>query len=102
MTILSEALSNRLHAVFIEATREVRERFGAADIGRFEFSIKASGRTLTDADEVKIEYRMCANFESDVKGNDMERCIKEVLRRHGWQETNAPLSLPQSLVISNS
>jgi hypothetical protein len=86
--------SDNIHAAFITATHEVRHRLGAADIGRFSFSISADGRCLTDLSEVKIEYRISAGYDCSVTGNDLDRCITEVLRRWGWNETNAPLSLP--------
>jgi len=88
-----EQLAAALHNVFKDATESVRERFGAADIGRFSLNITAEGRTMTDTDEVKIEYHISAGWDCNVKGNNLETCIIEVLRRHGWNERNAPLAL---------
>jgi hypothetical protein len=90
---VKSGLSLELHNCFIDATNEIRSRFGAANVGRFEFSVKCEGRTLTDANEVKIEYRLESGYDCQVKGNDLEACIVEVLRRHGWDETNSPLAL---------
>jgi len=89
-------VSTALHTAFMAATHEIRERLGTADVGSFSFSMNASGRTLTDQDEVKLEYVIGAGWDSTVKGNDLDRCIVEVLRRKGWDDTNAPLSLPSS------
>jgi len=94
--------STRIHAAFITATHEVRNRLGQADIGRFELAIKASGRTLSELDDVKIEYIVEAGYDCIVRGNDLDRCIAEVLRRKGWDETNAPLSLPAPASNGNS
>jgi hypothetical protein len=87
-------LSSMLHATFIQATHEIRHRFGQADIGHFDFSMSASGRTMTDQDEVKIEYKVYAGYDCLVKGNDLDKVIVEVMRRKGWDEANAPLALP--------
>jgi hypothetical protein len=86
--------SDRLHKAFIAAAHTVRNGLAAANVSRFELSVKADGRTLTDLDEVKIEYTIEAGYDCIVKGNDLERCLTEVLRRKGWNTTNAPLSLP--------
>lgn len=97
----SRAISNALHAAFVAATNEVRDRFGAADLGSFSLSIVASGRTLTDTSEVKIEYRLGkGKYDTMVEGNDLERCIIEMLRRNGWNETNKPLALPGPKAIN--
>ena len=89
-------LSNLLHDNVIRATTEIRSRLGDANVGSFDFTIHASGRTMTDADECKIEYNVgVSRYDgASVKGNDLERCIVELLRRHGWDETNAPKALP--------
>jgi hypothetical protein len=95
MAVPTLTLSQRLHDVFIAATRHVRTRFGNADVGGFYLSIEAQGRTLTDEAEIKIEYRLgTGRYDDKVTGNDLERCIVEMLRRHGWDETNAPKALP--------
>jgi len=87
--------SKQLHNVFIAATHEVRRRLAAADLGGFTLQLKASGRTMTDQDEIKLEYILCApQYGPDVRGNDLERVITEVIRRSGWDETNAPQALP--------
>jgi hypothetical protein len=92
-----EYIGADLHAAFVAAVNSIREQFGDADIGRFEFRVQSSGRTMTDANEVKIEYVCCAEYESDVRGNCLENVVEEVLRRRGWNNRNAPLSLPHSL-----
>jgi len=94
-------ISRKRHDAFVVAINEVRDRFGAADLGSFSLSIVASGRTLTDTSEVKIEYRLGkSKYDTMVEGNDLERCIVEMLRRNGWNETNKPLALPGPKVIN--
>jgi hypothetical protein len=86
----------RLHSAFVAAIEDIRAKFADADIGRFEFRVVSSGRTMTDEAEVKIEYVCCANYEADVHGNCLENVVEEVLRRHGWDDRNAPLALPHA------
>jgi hypothetical protein len=105
MTIIDRGsvIARTLHAAFVAATEHVRDRLGAADMGSFSLTIAASGRTLSDKSEVKIEYRLGkSTYGTAVTGNDLERTIKEMLRREGWNETNAPLALSGPKVISRA
>jgi hypothetical protein len=86
--------NDRLHNAIVTATHEIRNRLGAADVGSFSFTIETSGRTMTDTSEVKIEYRVSAGWDCSVKGDELEACIVEVLRRKGWDDRHAPLALP--------
>jgi hypothetical protein len=90
----TNTISNDLHAIVVEAIQFVRECFADADIGRFDFAIEASGRTMTDADEVKIEYRIGDRYSSEkVTGNSLANVVSESLRRMDWNHRNAPLAL---------
>lgn len=85
-----------IHAYFAACVEHVRERFAEANIGSFCLTIKASGRTMTDRDEVKIEYNLTdSEWGSGVKGNSLEAVIVEQMRRHGWDKSHAPLTLPK-------
>lgn len=83
-----------LHDEFAAAVRMVRDAMGAADIGNFALTINADGRTETDSDSVKIEYTVSnGRYGESVKGDSVEACLREMLRRHGWSEEHAPLRL---------
>jgi argininosuccinate synthase len=91
----NKLLANRIHMAYVDAVNEIRSRLGAANVSGFYLSITAEGRTMTEKSEVKIEYNLgTGRYDgATVKGNDLERCIVELLRRHGWDETNKPLAL---------
>lgn len=86
-------MSNLLHTQVVLAARYVRDRLGKANVGRFDLTIRAEGRTLTDADSVKIEYNVSAGYDCSVRGNKLESVVTEVLRRKGWDESNSPLAI---------
>lgn len=92
-----------IHASFVACTNYVRDRLGEANVGSFSLTIAASGRTMTDRDEVKIEYRLSDNAwdGNAVKGNSLEAVTTELLRRHGWNATHAPLALPGPVVVDD-
>lgn len=83
---------SQLHAYLISAIDEIRARLGAANIGNFDFSIEATGRTL-GTNETKIEYKL-GYYSEQVKGGKLEPVITEFLRRKGWQEVNDAVALP--------
>ena len=86
-----------IHASFVSCVSYIRSRLGEANVGGFTFTISASGRTMTDRSEVKIEYNLSDNdwsSHNSVKGNSLEAVVDEMLRRHGWNSTHAPLALP--------
>jgi len=95
VTRMSKLLANKLHMAFVDATNEIRDRFGAANVGSFYLTITAEGRTMTDKNEVKIEYHLgTGRYDgASVKGNEFESCLVETLRRHGWDETHAPRAI---------
>lgn len=86
---MAKSLDNEVRV----AVHYIRERLGQANIGNFEFRICAEGRTSTDVNNVKIEYVVTAGWDVTVKGAKVEAVVTEVLRRKGWDEANAPLSL---------
>lgn len=91
-----------IHPAFVACTNYVRDALGRADVGSFVLTIKASGRTMTDRNEVKIEYRVADNTwdGNAVTGNSLDAVVVELLRRHGWNETHQPLALPEPKVVS--
>jgi hypothetical protein len=85
---------NNLHAQFIAGVEHIRDTLGKADIGRFRFCIEASGRTQTNREDVLIEYTVSTDYGTQVvKGNALDDCLVELLRRHGWSQAHAPLAL---------
>lgn len=82
-----------LHNSYVEATRKIRQRLGDANVGRFEFMIKAEGRTETGEDNVKIEYHLREDYDHWVVGDSVDAVVEEFLRRKGWNKEHAPLRL---------
>lgn len=83
-----------LHDEFAAAVRMVRDAMGAANIGSFLLSVSADGRTETDSDSIKIEYVIAdGRYGESVKGDSVEACLAEMLRRKGWNDNHAPLRL---------
>ena len=96
-TNYSEVLmSVLLDKYFRAAVEKVRNELGNADVGGFHLTIKASGRTMTDRAEVKIVYTLGDSQwgSNTVEGDTLPNVLTEMLRRHGWNEAHAPLSLP--------
>src|SRR5215467_1504559 len=91
----TDVVSRTLHASFVAAVKEIRNRLGEANVPSFDFHIAAEGNTLSDASEILIEYNLSAPryCGSHVKGNDLGRVIDESLRRNGWDKTNSPKAL---------
>lgn len=84
---------DNLHREIILATANLRKRLADADLGgTFTLNIVVSGR-IQDG-EVKCEYKLCRNYGPDTKGHSLDPVITELLRREGWEERNAPLTLP--------
>lgn len=95
MTNNTVAISKALHSAISAAAHLVRETFAANDVGSFCLEVDVSGRTMTDADEVKVTYKVAASqYGAGVTGNSLDKVIAETLRRHGWDAVNAPLALP--------
>jgi hypothetical protein len=92
-----KVISKQLDAKFREAVEAIRTALGAANIGAFEFSVSASGRTMTEQSEVLIKYHLGDNnwsTRADVKGDNLANCTTELVRRVGWHKDHLPLALP--------
>jgi hypothetical protein len=88
------SLARQLDQTFRTAVHDVRDTLSSQNIGDFELTMHACGRTMTDADSVKIEYRIGGRYSDDsVRGNDLYKVLVEYMRRKGWNDTNAPLAL---------
>lgn len=87
---------NSLDLYYRAAVSHIREMLGNADVGGFHFTIKASGRTMTDRSEVQIVYKLGDSEwgANSVEGDTLENVLSEMLRRHGWNEAHKPLTLP--------
>lgn len=88
-------VSDTLNIAFRDAVETVRLILGDMDIGNFRLEVVASGRTMTDRNEVKIELRLSDTYYGDntVKGAKLDKVIEEFGRRNGWNKANAPLAL---------
>lgn len=92
-------MSIKLHKAFIEDATFVRDALGAMDIGSFTVQVRITGRTLSDADECKIEYFIDGTWnDTGVKGDSIENCLEEFKRRKGWENQHAPLALAKPRV----
>ena len=75
----------------IEAVKMVRHELQACDtITTFALSIHASGR-VHDGD-VRISFTL-STAAATAEGNSLHRVVQETLRRHNWDERNAPLCI---------
>ena len=78
----------QLHQYLLSAIDDIRLRLGDANIGHFELTITASGRTL-GSESPRIEYCVGIRYSSDsAKSYMLGPAIDEHLRRHGWSEQN--------------
>lgn len=84
-----------LHQVIVDAVDAVRCRLGNADIGGFTMTISASGRTMTEGNEVKIDYRVSpSSWETrTVTADTLDNAVDELIRREAWNGRHQPLSL---------
>jgi hypothetical protein len=67
-----------------------REMKKPENISRFTLHIEADGRIDGD---IKIEYRICVNYESIVCGDSVGPVLTEVMRRKGWDDTHRPVMI---------
>ena len=85
----------KLQNAVAESGNVVRDYVGQADVGSFELTITVSGRTMTDRDETKVEYRLGPQYGSQsVRGSELGPVLDEFLRRNGWDLRHAPKTLP--------
>lgn len=83
----------RFDELLKEITRDIRDRFSVENLGELYLKVSVSGRTDGD---LKIIYSVGEDSYSSsefVNGNDLYDCMVEYLRRHGWKERHAPLSI---------
>lgn len=90
-------MSQALHNAFIADATMVRETLAELDVASFNVSITIEGRTLSDADQCKITYEVGNGHwgSACVKGDSIESCLHELMRRLGWNQEHAPLALPK-------
>ena len=82
--------------------KRVREMLKECDdIPTFKLSFEAKGR-VNDG-EIKLQYTVCPNeYGADtVTGDDLNACIEEMLRRHGWTKRHSPKALAYHKIPSD-
>jgi hypothetical protein len=83
-------MSKKLHAAIVEAAAHLRTAFDDRNVGHMTMHIRVSGRVHG---EMKIEYAVNEQYDSEVKGASLEAVVEEYFRRKGWNMSNAPLAL---------
>lgn len=95
-------MTTKLHEVVIANATLVRETLGEMNISSFAITIRVSGRTLSGADECKIEYTVDGGWnDPTVKGDSIENCLAEFQRRKNWEVTHAPLALAKPRTVAS-
>lgn len=83
--------SAALEASVKNFVRELRNEFDAINLPNLRFDIEVSGRVQG---EMKIEFVLGDQYGSDsVRGGSINAVVEEYLRRRGWKQRHAPLSL---------
>lgn len=83
-----------IHNLYTEVVRQIRKRLGDANVGYFQFSIEASGRTQTGEDSIGIIYELSGEYgDGRVTGDSPDAVVEEYLRRKGWKDRHEPLRL---------
>lgn len=84
----------KLEAALAEEIEKLRKRFADVEIiNRLNVTITIAGPV--NVGEVLVTYVVSEyDYDSDaVKGNSLEACTFEYMRRKGWTKTNLPLAL---------
>ena len=82
--------------------RRVREEMKKCErVSELYLEINASGR-IEDGD-VKIEYQVGQSSydSSKVRGDSLQACLDEFLRRHGWQQVHNPKAIGYEKIPSD-
>lgn len=69
-----------------------------------EFSIEIDVKGRVHDGDVKLTYSVCPSSwqNSDaVKGDDLDACVEELMRRRGWQSVHAPVAIGYERVPSD-
>ena len=75
----------------IEAVKMVRHELQGCDtVNAFALTIHASGRVHDG--EVRVSFTL-STAAATAEGNSLFQVVKETLRRHSWDERNAPLCI---------
>lgn len=82
--------------------KRVREELKKAEsLSTFKVEITASGR-INDG-EVKLTFRVSDEYGSgSVKGDGMQACLDEYLRRNGWEKVHAAKALSYERIPSDN
>ena len=85
----------QLHQYLIAAVGDIRQKFSNANMGQFRLDIEISGPTM-GSNQSKIEYNLSPSSygsSGTATGGNLSKVIEEVIRRHDWEEKNAPLEI---------
>jgi hypothetical protein len=72
----------------------LRDKLAENNIGRFHLTVTASGDTNGGGTLIEYSLSQYAYSADLVKGNDLFAVRCEFVRRHGWQERNDPILIP--------
>jgi len=76
-------------ARFKQAVLDIRDRLAAANIPQCEVIMRADGRSHS---ELKITFQVGGSWDDNKStSHSLEAALAEYMRRHGWQEKNAPI-----------
>ena len=76
----------------IDAVEAIKDEFSKHNISSLHLQIEVSGPI--EHDDLKLTYKVSKyGYGDHVESHDLWAAVEEFLRRYGWQQYNAPLSL---------
>lgn len=80
--------------------KRVRKELQKVDsLSDFRLNIEATGR-LHDG-EVNLSYRIGERYGENVEGDNLQACLDEFLRRHGWKQVHQAKALTYERIPSD-
>ena len=72
---------------------DLRNQFDNANLSHLSVTIEISGPVHRDGLEITFRVGDGRYSDESVTGSDLNACLGELLRRKGWKQKNAPLSI---------
>lgn len=82
---------HQLTTPLLAAIDAVRTALAEANVAAMNLRIEVTGRTDGD---LKVQFKLCKDYDNDTEGSNLAVVVHEYLRRHGWNARHAPLCLP--------